>query len=286
MDVINSPHAFRQAMNQARTRGARIGFFPTMGALHDGHLSILRRARVEADHVAMSIFVNPLQFGPNEDLAAYPHSIERDLEIAADVGCDTAFVPSEADMFPDRIPAVTVDPGPVGDRLEGASRPGHFRGVLTVVGKLFNLVGPSMSYFGEKDAQQLLLVRQMVHQLDFPVGVVGCSTVRDADGLAMSSRNVLLSAEERLAARSLSRALEAAVLLAAGGERSRSALAGAMTARIESEPLARLDYATVVDDRTWAEPDVFGLPARAVVAARFGSTRLIDNSPLPARSSE
>ncbi len=281
MDVITAPHAFRAAMSRARAGGARAGFVPTMGALHEGHLSILRRARVETDHLAMSVFVNPLQFGPNEDLTAYPRRLERDLEIAADVGCDVVFTPTEDDMFPDGRPVVTLDPGPIGSRLEGSARPDHFRGVLTIVAKFLHLAGPSRAYFGEKDAQQLALVRQMVNQLDFPVEVVPCTTVRDADGLALSSRNVFLSTEERNAALSLSQALQAAVLLAAAGERSLSVLAGTMRERIESEPLAMPDYATVVDDHTWDEPDPIRSPARAVVAARFGATRLIDNAPLP-----
>jgi pantoate--beta-alanine ligase len=281
VDVIASPQAFRAATNLARAGGARVGFVPTMGALHAGHLSILRRARVEADHLAMSIFVNPLQFGPAEDLAAYPRPIERDLEIAADVGCDLVFVPSDRDMFPDGRPDVTVDPGPIGDRLEGAVRPGHFRGVLTVVAKLLHLAGPSRAYFGEKDAQQLALVSRMVRLLDFPVEVVACTTVRDDDGLALSSRNTRLTVDERRAAVSLSEALQAAVLLSASGEHGLQVLANAMRERIEREPLGHLDYATVVDDRTWEEPDPIRSPARAVVAGRFGVTRLIDNAPLP-----
>jgi len=286
MDVIAAPHAFRVAMTRARAGGARAGFVPTMGALHEGHLSILRRARVETDHLAMSVFVNPLQFGPHEDLTSYPRHLERDLEIAADLGCDVVFAPSEEDMLPHGPPTVSVDPGPIGSRLEGAIRPGHFRGVLTIVAKLLHLVGPSRAYFGEKDAQQLALVRQMVNQLDFPIEVVPCTTVRDADGLALSSRNVFLSPEDRRAALSLSQALQAAVLLAAAGERSLAVLATTMRERIESEPLATLEYATVVDDGTWDEPDPIRSPARAVVAARFGVTRLIDNAPLPEGSAE
>jgi len=280
MDVIASRSAFRAAMNLGRSRGAAIGFVPTMGALHAGHLSLLRRARVETDHVALSIFVNPLQFGVPQDLAAYPRPLQRDLELAADVGCDTVFVPSPAEMYPDGPPAVTIDPGPMGERLEGASRPGHFRGVLTVVAKLFNLAGRCSAYFGEKDAQQFALIRAMVDQLDFPVEVVRCTTVREPDGLASSSRNVRLTPEERSAAVALSEALQEAVLLAAAGEGSRSVLANAMRERIEAEPLAQLDYATVVDDDTWDEPSLVESPARAVVAARFGLTRLIDNAPL------
>ena len=280
MDVIASPPGFRDAMDHARARGARLGLVPTMGALHDGHLSILRRARVETDHVALSIFVNPLQFAANEDIEAYPRPLERDLEAAAEVGCDVVFAPSDRDMYPHGAPDVTLEPGPIGDRLEGAVRPGHFRGVLTVVAKLLHLAGPSRAYFGEKDAQQLALIRRMVKLLDFPVEVVGCTTIRDADGLALSSRNAALSAEEREAALSLSQALQAAVLRSAAGERSLQTLSGVMRERIEAEPLARLDYATVIHDTTWQEPDPIRSPARAVVAARFGTRRLIDNASL------
>jgi pantoate--beta-alanine ligase len=281
MEVIAAPGAFRASANLARAGGAQVGFVPTMGALHEGHLSILRRARVETDHLAMSIFVNPLQFGPTEDLASYPRPIERDLELAADVGCDVVFAPTEREMYAEGRPEITVDPGPIGERLEGAVRPGHFRGVLTVVVKLLHLAGSSRVYFGEKDAQQLALVRRMVKQLDFPIEVVACTTVRDADGLALSSRNARLTSQERRAALSLSQALQTAVLMSAAGERSLSVLAGAMRERIEGEPLGALDYATVVEDRTWDEPDPVQAPARAVVAARFGPTRLIDNAPLP-----
>jgi pantoate--beta-alanine ligase len=281
MDVIGSPSVYRAAMQLARSRGGAIGFVPTMGALHEGHLSLIRRARVETDHLAMSIFVNPLQFGPNEDLSAYPRALERDLEIAADVGCDTVFTPTAEEMYPDGAPSVTIDPGPLGERLEGAARPGHFRGVLTVVSKLLHLTGPCGAYFGEKDAQQLALIRRMVEQLNMPLEVVACPTVRDADGVALSSRNARLAPWERDEARCLWQALQSAMLLASAGERSRTALADAMRERIDAEPLAKLDYATVVDDRTWDEPEGLDDPARAVVAARFGSTRLIDNAMLP-----
>jgi pantoate--beta-alanine ligase len=191
------------------------------------------------------------------------------------------FTPTTGDMYPEGPPSVTVDPGPLGERLEGASRPGHFRGVLIAVSKLFHLTGPSRAYFGEKDAQQLFLIRRMVRDLDVPVEVIACSTIRDRDGLAMSSRNAYLSLDERKAAESISQALQAVVLLAAAGERSRVVLSDAMGVRIRAEPLAVLDYATVVDDRTWDEPATIEAPARAVVAARFGSTRLTDNALLP-----
>jgi pantoate--beta-alanine ligase len=279
LKVITEPDAFHAAMDRARAEGAVVGLVPTMGALHAGHLSLLNRARSEADHVAMSLFVNPLQFDAPADLAAYPRPVEADLTIAEDAGCDTVFAPTEDAMYPGGRPSVTVDPGPLGERYEGAVRPGHFRGVLTIVAKLFHLTGPCRSYFGQKDAQQLELVHRMVDQLDVPVTIVGCPIVRDPDGLALSSRNVRLSAEEREAALSLSRALHVAERLFADGERSAAVISTAMRERIESEALADLDYATVVD-AAWEEPATLEGPARAIDAARFGSTRLIDNAAL------
>ncbi|MBI4261163.1 MAG: pantoate--beta-alanine ligase, partial [Actinobacteria bacterium] len=192
MDVIREAAAFREACDAARRAGT-VGFVPTMGSFHEGHRSLFRRARAEADHVAVSIFVNPLQFGPGEDLAAYPRDLDRDLAGAGAEGVDTVFAPGGEEMWPGGPPEATVDPGPLGDRLEGASRPGHFRGVATVVAKLLHLVGPCRAVLGEKDAQQVAVVRRMVRDLGFPVEVVGCPTIREEDGLAMSSRNAYLS---------------------------------------------------------------------------------------------
>jgi pantoate--beta-alanine ligase len=280
MNVITAPDEFRAAMDHARGDGTSVGLVPTMGALHAGHRSLLDRARSETGHVAMSLFVNPLQFEAAADLAAYPRPIERDLAAAEETGCDTVFAPSEDAMYPNGPPTITVDPGPLGDRYEGAVRAGHFRGVLTIVAKLLNLTGPSRAYFGQKDAQQLELVTRMVRQLDVPVTVVGCPIVRDPDGLALSSRNARLSPDERRAALSLSQALRIAERWYAAGERSVAALSAAMRERIEAEPLAELDYATAVDQATWDEPVTVNGPARAIVAARFGSARLIDNAGL------
>jgi pantoate--beta-alanine ligase len=258
-----------------------VGLVPTMGALHAGHARLLSTAREECGFVAASIFVNPLQFTAAEDLRAYPRPLERDLEAAERLGTDLVFTPSEDEMYPGGPPEVTVDPGPLGGRLEGASRPGHFRGVLTVVSKLVHLAGPSRAYFGEKDAQQLALVRRMVQDLDLPITVVACPIVREPDGLALSSRNVRLDEAQRAAAPVLFDALATAATLARRGERDADVLRAAMARIVGAEPEARLDYAAVVDDATWEEGGRIEGPARALVAAWFGDVRLIDNVALP-----
>jgi pantoate--beta-alanine ligase len=280
MDVIRERNPFRAACDEARSMGRTVGFVPTMGALHDGHRSLLARGRAERDVLAMSVFVNPLQFGRHEDLAAYPRDLERDLEIAKRDGVDLVFAPSENEMYPAGPPAVTVEPGSLGDRLEGESRPGHFRGVCTVVAKLFALAGPCTAYLGEKDAQQLAVVRRMVRDLELPIEVVGCPTIREPDGLAVSSRNAYLSEEERPAARCLYEALARAAWLVEGGEREASVLRAEMAKRIGAERLASIDYAAVVDEVSFEDVDRLTGPARALVAATIGSTRLIDNVPL------
>lgn len=281
MDVIASATAFRLACETARSAGAVVGFVPTMGALHQGHARLLGQARQDCGFLAMSIFVNPLQFNSAQDLVEYPRTLERDLGEAGSLGVDVAFVPTEDEMYPGGRPEISVDPGPLGERLEGASRPGHFRGVLTVVAKLFNLVGPSHAYFGEKDAQQLALVRRMVTSLDFPVTVVSCATVRDRDGLALSSRNALLSAEQRRAAPVLFEALSDAATTARRGERNADVLRAEIARLIGSEALARIDYIAIVDDGTWEEMPWIDGPGRVLVAAYFGDVRLIDNLMLP-----
>ncbi len=281
MEVIRSAAEVRAACDRARAEGRRVGFVPTMGALHEGHASLVRRARSECDLLVLSIFVNPLQFGPGEDFETYPRDERGDLETAERLGVDLVFAPSVEEMQPVRPPEVTVDPGPLGDRLEGASRPGHFRGVATVVARLFNIVGPCRAYFGEKDAQQLAVVRRLVRDLGFPVEVVPCPTVREPDGLARSSRNARLRPEEREAAGCLFLALSEAAERVRSGERDAATLVAVMAREIGATPLARLDYAAVVDEETFEEVREITGPARAVVAARFGSTRLIDNLRLP-----
>jgi pantoate--beta-alanine ligase len=282
VEVTGSAGRLRSACEEARGEGREVGFVPTMGALHQGHGRLIATARRECGFVAASIFVNPLQFGPGEDLSGYPRPRTQDTAVAASLGCDLLFTPDEAEMYPVGGPQVTVDPGPLGERFEGASRPGHFRGVLTVVAKLFNMVGPCRAYFGEKDAQQLAMVRRMVADLGAPVTVVPVPTVREIDGLALSSRNAYLNLEERRAAPALFDALSAAAMLVRQGERDPNMLKAEMAKRIGAERLAKLEYVAVVDDRTWEEVRRLDGPARALVAARVGPARLIDNLLLPA----
>jgi pantoate--beta-alanine ligase len=277
MEVTGDREGLREACEAARAEGQTVGFVPTMGALHAGHRSLIARAREECGLMAVSIFVNPLQFGPSEDLASYPRDPDRDVALLERAGVDVAFTPSADEMYPSGRPGVTVDPGPLGERLEGASRPGHFRGVCTVVAKLFGLVGSSRAYFGEKDAQQLTVIRRMVADLDLPVEIVPCPTARERDGLAVSSRNARLSPDERQAAACLYESLARAAWLVEGGERDVGVLKAEMAKRVGMEPLARLDYVAVVDEDTFEEIDRLGGRSRALVAAHVGSTRLIDN---------
>jgi pantoate--beta-alanine ligase len=252
-----------------------------MGAFHEGHRSLMRRAVDERDMTVVSIFVNPLQFGDARDLETYPRDEESDLAAAEREGVDLVFAPSVDEMYPDGEPEVTVDPGPLGERFEGASRPGHFRGVATVVAKLFAVVGPCAAYFGEKDAQQLAVVRRMVRDLSLPVEVRCGPVVREPDGLALSSRNRLLSPEQREAATCLFLALSEAAELARAGERDAGRLVAAMAREIGATPQARIDYVAVVDEDTFEELPAIAGPARALVAARFGGVRLIDTLLLP-----
>ena len=281
LEVTRTIAATLAAADAARADGRTVGLVPTMGAFHEGHASLMRRAREERDLVVVSIFVNPTQFADPADLAAYPRDEARDLEIARGLGVDVVFAPTPEEMYPAGEPRVTIDPGPLGDRLEGASRPGHFRGVATVVAKLFHAVGPARAYFGEKDAQQLAVLRAMVRELAFPVEISACPTVREPDGLAMSSRNARLSPEQRDAAGCLFLALSEAAELARAGERDAARLVAAMAREIGATPQARLDYAAVVDDATFDDVTTIDAPARALVAARFGEVRLIDNLLLP-----
>jgi len=281
VDVIRTVDAARNTCDAARSAGRSLGFVPTMGAFHDGHASLMRRAREERDLIVVSIFVNPSQFGPTEDFASYPRDERRDLEIAQALGVDLVFAPSVEEMEPVRPAEVAVDPGPLGSRLEGASRPGHFRGVATVVAKLFHVVGSCRAYFGEKDAQQLAVVRRMARDLAFPVEIASCPTVREPDGVAMSSRNGSLTPKDREAAGCLFLALSEAAALARAGERDAARLVAVMAREIGATPEARLDYAAVVDEETFEEVREIAGPARALVAARFGRTRLIDNLLLP-----
>ncbi|HTX62539.1 MAG TPA: pantoate--beta-alanine ligase [Acidimicrobiales bacterium] len=282
MEVVCDPPAFRRELERARAAGRRVGLVPTMGALHAGHLSLVSRAAAERPHVAVSIFVNPRQFDRLEDLSQYPRDLEADLRVCEDAGVATVFTPSEEGMFPAGS-ATTVSVGGLGDRWEGASRRGHFDGVATVVAKLFSLAGPCAAYFGEKDFQQLALVRRMAADLSLPVEVVACPTVRDADGLALSSRNVRLSRAERSAAPVLWRALRAGRAAVADGVERPEAVVDVMSDVVESEPLARLDYAAAVDDTDLTVPESCSKPAalRLLLAVEVGPVRLIDNCDAP-----
>ncbi|MCU0273475.1 MAG: pantoate--beta-alanine ligase [Acidimicrobiales bacterium] len=268
--------ATRAVLDEARAAGRTIGFVPTMGYLHNGHASLARAAVEACDLVVMSIFVNPLQFGAGEDLAAYPRDLERDLAIADAAGVGLVFAPPVEEMYPAPI-RTSVSVAGVSAPLEGASRPGHFDGVATVVAKLFSIVGPCRAFFGEKDFQQLAVVRRMATDLSMPVDVVGCPTVREPDGLAMSSRNVYLSPEERAQAPTVHRALQAGGAAISGGERSAARVQEVMAAVMAEAPLGRVDYLAVVDAATFEVPEPLAGDLRLLAAVRFGRARLIDN---------
>jgi pantoate--beta-alanine ligase len=250
----------------------RVGVVMTMGALHDGHAALLRTARAECDHLVATIFVNPLQFGPTEDLARYPRTVDADLALLNEHGADLVFLPGVEEIYPTGEPAVTVQPGPLGTVLEGAHRPGHFAGVLTVVLKLLNLTGATVAYFGEKDYQQLTLIRAMVAELNIPTTIAAVPTVREPDGLARSSRNRYLSDADRTVALGLSRALVAGAAAAASGA---DAVLAAASRQLEG---VAVDYLALTDPQLGPAP-AHG-PARLLVAARVGGTRLIDNTAL------
>jgi len=256
-----------------------VGFVPTMGYLHKGHLALVKQARIENSAVIVSIYVNPTQFGPREDFGAYPRELNRDLESLQKEGVDIVFVPSDDEMYPPEFSS-WVDVEKVTERLEGASRPGHFRGVATVVAKLFNIVQPTRAYFGQKDAQQAAVIKRMVADLNLGMEIVVVSTVRESDGLAMSSRNVYLSPEERQAATILFRALTLARQLRQGGEKDAEKIRRQMASLIKKEPLAQIDYVSIADAGTLEELDLVDRPALASLAVKVGKTRLIDNIPL------
>ncbi len=279
MDVIDRAEALRAVTDAARAGGDVVGLVPTMGALHAGHVSLIRRARDERRTVVVSIFVNPRQFSDPADLERYPREEDRDLALCDRLGVDVVWAPDVDEVYPPGVDLPVPVPGPAGSVFEGASRPGHFEGVLTLVHRLFEVTGPCAAYFGEKDAQQLFLVRRMVRLDRLPVEVVGCPTVRERDGLASSSRNDLLSPEEREQAGCLFLALSEAAAMARSGERDANMLVAAMAREIGATPLARLDYAAVIDDRTFERIGSIdpGVSPRALVAAEFPSARLIDN---------
>jgi pantoate--beta-alanine ligase len=273
MQVLISVAEVRGVRQQWR---ASIGLVPTMGFLHEGHLSLVRAARQQNDCVFVSIFVNPTQFGPNEDLSSYPRDMQRDLELLRAEGVDYVFAPSPEEMYPEGF-GTSVDVGDVSLPLEGAARPGHFRGVATVVLKLLNIVQPTRAYFGRKDAQQLVVIRRLVRDLDLPVEVVAMPTIREPDGLALSSRNSYLDPAQRQAAVVLHAALELAQEMWTRGARDVAQFKKRITEVIEGEELAKLEYVSIADPQTLQELERIQGPALVSMAVRIGRTRLIDN---------
>ncbi len=282
MRILKTIDEAQSTCRQTKSQGKRLGLVPTMGALHEGHLSLVRAARLQCDVVAVSIFVNPLQFGPREDLQRYPRDLERDCRLLETEGVSLVFAPSPEEMYPstgskDSQSATLVEVTGLSERLEGKTRPGHFRGVTTVVNKLFNIMGPEAAFFGQKDAQQVVILRRMVRDLNMPVQMVVCPILREADGLAMSSRNAYLDPPHRVAAAVLHRALVRVQDLFAQGERCAALLADAGRRLIQEERLARLDYFELVDPETLDPLKAASPGALAVAAAFLGETRLIDN---------
>ena len=273
MRIVTTLQELRQARTEA---GGSVGFVPTMGYLHEGHLELVRWARAENDLVVVSIFVNPTQFGPKEDFTQYPRDMDRDLALLEREKTDLVFAPGVEVVYPPGSDT-WVEVGTITERLEGAARPGHFRGVAMVVAKLFNMVQPHKTYFGQKDAQQVLVIQKMVADLDMNLEVIVVPTVREPDGLAMSSRNTYLNVEERQAALVLWKSLQLAQRLYDDGERSADLLREQMISLIQSEPLARIEYVSVADCGTLEELKTIESSALVSLVVRFGKTRLIDN---------
>lgn len=276
MLIVTKIAELRQLVGKAREAGESIGLVPTMGYFHEGHLSLMRRAKAENDRVVVSLFVNPTQFGPQEDLAVYPRDLDRDREMAATTGADWLFVPESGEMYPESYQTF-LEVTQVSQGLCGASRPGHFRGVATVVLKLFNIVQADRAYFGEKDAQQLRVVQRMAADLNLTVRVIGCPIIREADGLALSSRNLYLTPKERQAALVLVRTLREAGKLIAGGERDSRSLKERLLRVIAAEPLAQLDYLEIVTGRDLQPVSQLDGEILIALAVKIGRTRLIDN---------
>ena len=276
MQIVKSIEEVRSIVRGWRKEGLRVGLGPTLGYLHEGHKSLIVKAVSENDRVVVSDFVNPTQFGANEDLESYPRDIERDAAICEAAGASLVFHPEPEEMyFPDNCTFVDMDGLTKG--LCGKSRPTHFRGVCTVVSKLFHIVMPDRAYFGQKDAQQLAVIRRMVRDLNFEITIVGCPIVREKDGLAMSSRNTYLNAEERKAALILHKSLQAAEALMQTGERDVAVIKAAIVERMKTEPLARIDYVEIVDAETLEDAAAIERPVLAATAVYIGKTRLIDN---------
>jgi pantoate--beta-alanine ligase len=282
MQIVRTIAEARAAVAAARAQGRTVGLVPTMGALHEGHLSLIQAARAACDVVVATIFVNPKQFGPTEDFAKYPRTFDADCDLLRVENVDILFAPAVDEMYP---PGATtfVEVAEISDRLDGVSRPGHFRGVATVVAKLFNIVAPDRAFFGQKDAAQVAILRRMVRDLNFPLEIVICPIVREQDGLAMSSRNSYLSADDRHRALILSRTLRHIEQQIATGVTSAAALIATGLGVLAQQPSARLDYLRVVDPDTLADIPDIGKGALIAIAAWIGSTRLIDNILIPPR---
>jgi pantoate--beta-alanine ligase len=279
MTVVKTVPAVRQVVAHARRAGKMVGLVPTMGALHAGHASLIRAARAGTDFVVVSLFVNPMQFGPREDLTRYPRPFEHDAALCRAEGVDVLFAPEPAEVYPAGF-GTAVEVAGLSEVLEGPSRPGHFRGVCTVVLKLFHMTQPDVAYFGQKDAQQTVVVRRMMRDLDVPVRLEVCPTVREPDGLALSSRNQYLDADQRRQAVVLYRMLQDAKARIDAGERDAAAVRRAMLDRLAEAPLGRLDYAAVVDAGSLRPLERLGGDVLIALAIYFGTTRLIDNLPL------
>lgn len=282
MEICATITAIRRFVRAARQEGKTVGFVPTMGYLHEGHLALVRRAKAECDAVVVSIFVNPLQFGPAEDFARYPRDPERDLRLCRETGVDAVFIPADEEMYPSGYCTYVEVSGTLTSCLCGASRPGHFKGVATVVTKLFNIVQPHRAYFGAKDYQQALVIERLVEDLNFDLEIIVVPTVRESDGLAMSSRNVYLQPEERRAATVLYRSLQAAQEMVAAGERDVATIVERVREMITAEPLATIDYVEIRRLPDLAEITTIEGRALLALAVRIGKARLIDNIELEA----
>ena len=276
MDICYTVKEVRTKINEWKKQGLTVGFVPTMGYLHEGHKSLMEAARAHNDKVAVSIFVNPMQFGPSEDLKTYPRDFNRDIKLCESVGVDLIFHPEPSEMYDDNFCSY-VDMNGLTEELCGKSRPGHFRGVQTVVLKLFNIVKPDRAYFGQKDAQQLAVIKRMVADLNADVEIIGCPIIREADGLAKSSRNTYLSKDERAAALILSKSLDIGKKLIEQGETDAKKVIEAISNNIKTEPLARIHYVSAVDFNTIKPVDKIGKSVLIAIAVYIGKTRLIDN---------
>ena len=276
MKVVKTVKEVREIVSGWRKEGLSVGLVPTMGYLHEGHQSLISKSASQNDRTVVSVFVNPIQFGPNEDLEAYPRDLNRDMKAVEEAGGDLIFNPEPAEMYPEHFTSF-IDTTETTELLCGAVRPIHFRGVCTVVGKLFNIVTPDRAYFGQKDAQQLATIRRFVRDLNFPLEIIACPIIREADGLAKSSRNTYLNAEERKAALILSKSLKKGQEAIEGGEKDAQKIIAIITESLQSEPLARIDYVEVVDFENIQRIDTIEGETLVAIAVYIGKTRLIDN---------